>query len=175
MILSMQKIHQAKNAGSANSAGSAIISGTQSMKKSQAQASELCPLFNHCFAQICHMDVTCFEDLAPFPEYFLDNTKVLSLGGWPFRLAVLYADFLFQIGNSEIEECNALFRYLSMLFNCIQENEDDSPLYRSCSQLSKEEVDFSSTINLGNLPDHLHRGQALELLRFEMYTAFILY
>lgn len=116
------------------------------------------------------MDVTCFEDLAPFPESFLDNTKVYSLGGWPFRLAVLYADFLFQIGASEIEECNFLLRYLSMLFNCIQENEDDSPLYRSCLQLSKEEVDFISMINLGYLHDHLHRGQALKLLRFEMYT-----
>ena len=121
------------------------------------------------------MDVTCFEDLAPFPEHFLDNTKVLSLGGWPFRLAVLYADFLFQIGNSEIEECNILFRYLSMLFNCIQENEDDSPLYRSCLQLSKEEVDFIRISNLGNLHDHLHRRQALELLRFEMYAAFTLW
>lgn len=148
MILSMQKIHPFGDASGAakgsDAASAANVSNQaaagQPSKKKQTKHSELCPLFNHCFAEICHMDVSCFEDFAPFPEAFLDNTKVLSLGGWPFRLAVLYADFLFQFGTSEVDECNSLFRYLSMLFNRIQENEDDSPLYRSCLQLSKEEV-----------------------------------
>lgn len=168
MILSLQKIHQASLVNNPSTA----TSSDQPSKKSQSKNSELCPLFNHCFSQICHMDVSCFEDFAPFPEGFLDNTKVLALGGWPFRLAVLYADFLFQVGTSEIEECSSLIRYLSMLFNRIQENDDDSPLYRSCLQLSKEEVRIIGVINVGNFHDHLHRGQTLKLLRFTMYIAF---
>lgn len=89
---------------------------------------------------------------------------MLAAGSWPFRLAILYSNLLFLHGGSEQEECNSFFRCLSMLFSRIQEREDDSPLYRSCLQLPKEEVRLLHPCDVGNLADPLDRRQAAQLL-----------